>query len=637
MRMRLSAAVSGSEVTALSDRGARRWFWGLWLLLIAARALLAVGLPLFGDEAFYAWESRRLAWAYSDLPGATAWSIALGRALIDSELGIRLSSLLLAALLPLQLLRIADAAGLGALRWRIGLLALLLPLLSTNGLLALPEPLLLMAAALCLHALLRLQALGPGRELALILPVLVELGLGLALGAFSHYRFLAVIGAGGLAVLWVPAARALLADWRIGLAAVLGLCAWLPLLMFDAQGEQAGWRFQFVDRHPWAFQPVALAVPIEQALVATPLAWLLMLMAVPAALRERSSAPGPALLAAAGASLLLGLYLVGLFADRERVSFHWPLVGQMALLPLLAVRLHCAGVRLRMASWTLLCAGALLAWSLLVALSLPQGRAWLAGHGDLADNFLDSAAVHEAVQAQLQQLPAGTRVVADNALLAARLVQARGGDADFGVLEHPRNAKHGRARQLELWAMLPTSWRSAADPARLLVVEETALGLRLQQPWQQAICDVMPGLQWADEVQLHGGSQRYLLFVQRGDGDAVCERAALAYLDEPGEGAQLPRRFALRGWAIRDGEGLARVEVLLDGIPVAEARTDIAVPGVRAQWPGSNDPRHPHVGIAADVEVPPTLRGELQVSLRLTGVDGDARVLPMARVQVEEP
>lgn len=637
MRMRMSAALSGSQETAASDRTARRWFWGLWLLLFAARAVLAACLPLFGDEAFYAWESRRLAWAYSDLPGATAWSIALGRALIDSELGIRLSSLLLGALLPLQLLRIADAAGLGALRWRVGLLALLLPLLSTNGLLALPEPLLLMAAALCLHALLRLQALGPRRELALILPVLVELCLGLALGAFSHYRFLAVIGAGGLAVLWVPAARALLADWRIGFAAVLGLCAWLPLLMFDAHGEQAGWRFQFVDRHPWAFQPVALAVPLEQALIATPLAWLLMLMAVPPALRERSSAPGPALLAAAGASLLLGLYLVGLFADRERVSFHWPLVGQMALLPLLAVGLHCAGARLRKASWAVLCAGALLAWSLLVALALPQGRAWLARDSDLADNFVDTATLQAAVQSQLQQLPAGTRVVADNVLLAARLVQARGGDADFGVLEHPRNAKHGRARQLELWAMLPAAWRSAADPARLLVVEETALGLRLQQPWQQAICEVMPGLQWVDEVQLHGGSQRYLLFVQRSDDDAVCERAALAYLDEPGEAAQLPRRFALRGWAIRDGEGLARVEVLLDGMPVAEARADIAVPGVRAQWPGSDDPRHPHVGIAADVEVPPSLHGELQISLRLIGVDGKARVLPMARVQVEEP
>jgi hypothetical protein len=58
---------------------------------------------------------------------------------------------------------------------------------------------------------------------------------------------------------------------------------------------------------------------------------------------------------------------------------------------------------------------------------------------------------------------------------------------------------------------------------------------------------------------------------------------------------------------------------------------------VRAQWPGSDDPRHPHVGIAADVEVPPSLHGELQISLRLIGVDGKARVLPMARVQVEEP
>ena len=47
-------------------------FIGLWLLLLAAKLLLAGLLQPFGDEAFYALESRRLAWAYSDLPGLTA-------------------------------------------------------------------------------------------------------------------------------------------------------------------------------------------------------------------------------------------------------------------------------------------------------------------------------------------------------------------------------------------------------------------------------------------------------------------------------------------------------------------------------------------------------------------------------------
>jgi 4-amino-4-deoxy-L-arabinose transferase-like glycosyltransferase len=612
-----------------------RLFWCGWALLLGGRLVLASAVPLFGDEAFYAWESRHLAWAYSDLPGFTAWSIALGRTLLEGELGIRLLSLVLGALLPLQLLRIADAAGLGALRWHVGLLGLLLPLLSINGLLALPEPALLMAAALCLHALLRLQVLGPGARSAQLALPLAELLVGLALGAFTHYRFLAVLAAGGLAVLCVPTARVLLRDRRIWLAGLLGLCAWLPLLLFDAGGEQAGWRFQFVDRHPWAFQPVALAVPLEQALIATPLAWLLMLLAVPPALRARAEAPGPALLAAAGGALVLGLFLVGLFADRERVSFHWPLVGQLAMLPLLAQRLHTASVVLQRLTWALLGAGAVLAWALCLLLSLPAGRTALADRSDLADNFTDITPLHAAIEARLALLPADTRLVADNVLLAARLVQQRGSDSGLAVMDHPRNIKHGRARQLELWGIDETGGLRVMDRARLIVVEETALGLRARQPWQQRLCARLPGLQWVDEVQTHAGSQRYLLFEQRVGGDAPCRFAALAYLDAPVDGAHLPRRFSLSGWAIEDGAGLARVEVLLGGIVLAQARSDLEFAGVQAMWPDSDDPRHPRVGIAAEVSVPATMQGWLPLGLRLTGADGRARSLPMGRVHIE--
>ncbi len=633
---------AGSAVIAFAprideraDERAARWFWSLWSLLLGARLLLATQLPLFGDEAFYAWESRHPAWAYSDLPGFTAWSIAAGRWLLDTELGIRLLSLVLGALLPLQLLRIADAAGLSGMRWRVGLLGLLLPLLSINGLLALPEPALLMAAALCLHALLRLQTLGPRTGGMLMALPLAELLLGLALGAFTHYRFLAVLAAGGLALLCVPAARALLRDPRLWLVGLLGLCAWLPLLLFDAGGEQAGWRFQFVDRHPWALQPVALAVPLEQAVIATPLAWMLMLLALPRALRERTQAPGPALLAMAGGGLLLGLYLVGLFADRERVSFHWPLVGQLALLPLLAQRLQVATPVLRRWTWGLLGAGALVVWILCLLLALPAGRAVLAERVDLADNFTEVAPLQAAIDARLALLPTDTRLLADNFLLAARLVQQRGGDAGLGVMDHPRNAKHGRARQLELWGMDEASWQAGAERARLLVVEETALGLRARQPWQQALCARLPGLQWVEEVQLHGGTQRYLLFEQRAGSAEPCHFAPLAYLDAPTEGARPARQFSLSGWAIADGAGLSRVEVLLDGTVVAQARSDLDFPGVQAMWPGSNDPRHPQVGIAAEVIVPATMSGWLQLQLRLTDAEGRARTLPMARIHIE--
>jgi 4-amino-4-deoxy-L-arabinose transferase-like glycosyltransferase len=618
------------------DRIWARRFWILFGLLCAARAGLAAALPLFGDEAFYAWESRHLAWAYSDLPGFTAWLIAAGRGLLDGELGVRLGFLLLGALLPLQLLRIADAAGLAAVRWQVGMLALLLPLLSINGLLALPEPPLLLAAALCLHALLRLQRLGPQAPWALALPCLFELLMGLALGAFSHYRFLAVLGAGGLAVLLVPSARALLRDPRLWLVAGLGLLAWLPLLMFDAGGDHAGWRFQFVERHPWQFQPEALWVPIEQALVATPLAWILMLAAIPAALRARVAAPGPALLAASGGGLLLGLYLIGLFADRERVSFHWPLLGQLALLPLLAARLQAASMRLRRWTWILLATGAAAGWLLCALLAHAPSRAAVSHHLGIDDNFSGAAEVAAAVEARLAALPPGTRLLADNFLLAAQLKHAGLGAGPFGVMDHPLNAKHGRARQLALWRVDERGWIGEDDPVRLLVVEETALGLRARQPWQRHLCARLPGLRAAGELQLHAGAKRYLLLEQRPREASVCEVPALAYLDAPAPGDTVSPRFELRAWAIQDGVGLSRVEVLLDGQTVAQARSDLYMPGVLEQWPHSDDPRHPQVGVQADVVVPPALLGTRVLGLRLHARDGRVRELGLARIHIRE-
>ena len=65
---------------------AGRWFIGLWLALLALKLVLAARLPLFVDEAFYWQEGRHLAWAYSDLPGLSAWLARIGDALGDGTL-----------------------------------------------------------------------------------------------------------------------------------------------------------------------------------------------------------------------------------------------------------------------------------------------------------------------------------------------------------------------------------------------------------------------------------------------------------------------------------------------------------------------------------------------------------------------
>ena len=61
----------------MNHRNLRVKFVAIWSLLLLAKVLLAASLPLMVDESFYAWEGRYPAWAYSDLPGLTAFLAAI--------------------------------------------------------------------------------------------------------------------------------------------------------------------------------------------------------------------------------------------------------------------------------------------------------------------------------------------------------------------------------------------------------------------------------------------------------------------------------------------------------------------------------------------------------------------------------
>ena len=88
---------------------AQRTFWALFVVVLLVKLLVAARLPLFVDEAFYWLEGQRLAAAYSDLPGLTAWMTRLGVMLGgDNPLALRLPFLVLAALVPLMVVRIAS-------------------------------------------------------------------------------------------------------------------------------------------------------------------------------------------------------------------------------------------------------------------------------------------------------------------------------------------------------------------------------------------------------------------------------------------------------------------------------------------------------------------------------------------------
>jgi 4-amino-4-deoxy-L-arabinose transferase-like glycosyltransferase len=572
-------------MSAMSDW--RRVFLLVWLVSAGLRLAWVLSVPVFGDEAFYAWEARHLAWAYSDLPGLTAWLIALGTAVFgESLLGLRIGALLLGLTLPWVLLRIADALGRSDVRYQTGVLATVLPLLLANGVLALPEPSLLLAAMLSLWGGLRLLQQRSHAALAIFTA-------GLVVGAFSHYRFAAVVAAGAVGMLVSVQGRALLRWPPFWVALALGAAAWLPLWWVNADQSGAGLRFQLVERHPWRWHWDGLWYPVIQALVTTPLVWIGLWLGI-GRVRWRDCAAQQRLLLAAALIPMAGYGLLGMFADNERVSFHWPLVGYLAALPLFAALLVDGRVRGYRAMWLSLSFGTLLAGAWMTVLANSDGRSAMARWGTLADNFSGWTEVASWMQAIPPKETRPARLIADNFMLGAQLRWVLPEEQPIWVLDHPLNHKHGRAAQLQTWGIDEEALLREPPAESLLVVEETALKLKDRLAWQHRLCSRFPGLRWIDELQVNRGRKRFLMFRWVPRAADQCSFAPLLYVDQ--DTGQPDGQARLLGWAIADGVGVQGVALVRGDHVVAEARYGRLLEGVQAQWPYSTDPMHPHVG-----------------------------------------
>src|SRR5690606_3650348 len=391
----------------LSDMGAeraRRAFLALFVAVMAVKVLIAVRLPVFVDEAFYWLEGQRLAPAYSDLPGLTGWLTRLGVSLAgNNEFGLRLPFLLMGAAVPWLVVRATRRAFGPAYGWQAGSLALLLPLSGTLGLMALPDPAMAVATLLCIDAgaklLRRIDAAAA-----------LELALGLVIGALSHYRFIAVIGVGFIALLLLADGRRALRDVRVLTAIAIGAAAWTPLVWWNLDNADAGLRFQLVDRHPWAFHLEGLWFVLVQSLMVTPLLFAALLLAGWRA--RRSTLPEARYFALLGLLVVAGFFALGFFADTERVSFHWPFPGYLALLPLAPALLGGWPRWLRRATWGVAAAGLLAVLSYYVAVSLPDVRARTAAEKWYPSNFAGWDELAAEVRRELALMPDGTRLVA---------------------------------------------------------------------------------------------------------------------------------------------------------------------------------------------------------------------------------
>ncbi|MGV8931003.1 MAG: ArnT family glycosyltransferase [Luteimonas sp.] len=602
---------------------ARMVFIALWASVSLLKLAMAARLPLFVDEAFYWQESRHLAWAYSDLPGLTAWLIRLGNiAFGDGLLAVRLPFLLIAAALPWLVVQITAREFDQRHAWLAGIAMLLLPLAGTLGLLALPDVPMALATLLCIDAGARLlRNVNEGGALLL--------ALGLAIGALSHYRFIAVIAVGMVVLLSLPHGRRALADPRVWIAIAFGVAAWTPLMAWNMENAEAGLRFQLVDRHPWAFHLDGLWFIAIQGLLVTPPLFVALLAA--AGQRRDRSIEGVRYLAGLGGLLVLGFFVLGFFADTRRVSFHWPLPGYLALLPLLPALLDRWSPWLRRLTWTVAACGLIAVLGYYAAVSMPSLRAQSAALKWYPSNFSGWRELAAVVRQQRAAMPAGTRIVADNFKIGAELGFALG-DPDIKVLDHPLNREHGRAPQLRLWGLRSAGRADWGDDPILLVVGASDVEYKHLLQRYHVLCDLVGPLPKPRVLNIDHGRQRYVMFAFDGKSAkpskpaattaaAACTAPAMAWIDSPAIDARAGKTLEVNGWAFKDGVGLEGVDVLLDGKVVGKAQYGLPSPGTAAFWKISNDPGHPNVGFRAHVDVGNLAPGRHWLGLRLHGRD----------------
>lgn len=603
-------------------------FTALWSILQLAKLSLAATLPLLVDEAFYAWEGRHLAWAYSDLPGLTAFLTRLGTELGGQHvLALRAPFLLIGAAVPWLVARIArrwfgDDAG-----WWAGLLALLMPLSGALGVLALPDVPLVFAALLSLDAIARLRERISWGALAV-------LALALALGALSHYRFALVIAAGLAGLLCDRRGRELLRDVRFWLPLLIGAMAWLPLLFWNIDHAGAGLRFQFLERNPWAFHADgAVWLPI-QILLVTPLLFFLLLATLRQAWRKRGDSSQPwGLIAGIAIVSVPGYFLLGFVADQQRVSFHWPLAGWLVLVVAAPLVMRGWGRLARFGTIAGAGAGLLATLAFLTVASHPLLRSSLADSRIYPADF----AGWEEISARVRRRPPepGSLVVASNFELGGELAFALDRD-DVRVLDSPLNYKHGRAMQLQVWGLRFDDPAQAASAPVLLIVDDSATPMKNRLTAYHRLCTIFGALPAAEVLNVDHGRKRYLLYrFAAGSKGGGCSAPALAWIDAPTRTATVPARFTVRGWAFKEGAGLANVEVTVDGKRVATATYGAAMPNVADYWKVSNDPHHPHVGFTAEVDASAFAPGLHWLGLRLHGVDGSVETWSEQRIRID--
>jgi hypothetical protein len=256
------------------------------LALVALRLVAAAWTPLTFDEAYYWMWSQHLAGGYYDHPPGVALVIRLGTMIAgDTELGVRLVSILLALPMSWAVYRAAAILFGGHRLASTATILLNITLMAAVGtMIVTPDAPLLVASSFVLFFLAKVLETGRGAW---------WLAVGAAVGAALLSKYTALFF-GPAILIWlvaVPKLRHwLMSPWPY-LGAIVALAIFTPVILWNADHHWVSFIKQIGRARIADFKPVFIGelVPTQIAF-ATPLVWILGAMGLYALIRRNAGA-----------------------------------------------------------------------------------------------------------------------------------------------------------------------------------------------------------------------------------------------------------------------------------------------------------------------------------------------------------
>jgi 4-amino-4-deoxy-L-arabinose transferase-like glycosyltransferase len=253
------------------------------LALVVLRLVAAAWTPLTFDEAYYWMWSKHLAFGYYDHPPGVAVVIRLGTMIAgDTELGVRLVSILLALPMSWAIYRAAAilfgsrVAATAAILLNVTLMA------AVGTLIVTPDAPLLVASSFVLFFLAKVFETGRG-------------GWWLAVGAAVGFALLSKYTAllfGPAILIWlvcVPKLRHWLMSLWLYLGGLVAFAIFLPVILWNADHQWVSFIKQLGRARIENFRPTFIGELIPtQVAFATPLVFILGAMGLYALLRQKA-------------------------------------------------------------------------------------------------------------------------------------------------------------------------------------------------------------------------------------------------------------------------------------------------------------------------------------------------------------